>query len=395
MSYAVAFMLILTLALAAYTPSGAADLSRVDSPPEGNTAPGHSAALVTPTPGAPVDYPAEGYGPINFPPNINPLTGLPVVDSALLNRRPLAIKISNGPRSVRPQWGLSLADHVFEYFHEVGRTRFNAIYYGNDAEIVGPIRSARFADEDLVRMYKAIFAFGSADIRVLNKLWGSEFSDRLIFLSDYPCPATANHPLCRTDPNGYNHLVADTALLSEHFGQAGLPNGRQYLEGLHFNVNTPEGGAPGESVTTRYSPSFYNRWEYDAEIGRYLRYEDQYDDPAGNAEEYELLTDRLTEQPIMADNVIILLTEYSPYSREPEMWEIKLSGCGKAYLFRDGQVYAVSWARAVESDLIAVTYPDGSRFPLRPGNTWYQMVGAASTITDDGSGNWRFHHWTP
>jgi hypothetical protein len=393
--YFLAFMLILTVALVAYTPSGAANLSRVGSPLEGNTAPGQSTAPATPTPGTPADYPTQGYGPINFPENINPLTGLPVADSALLNRRPLAIKISNGPRSVRPQWGLSLADHVFEYFHEVGRTRFNAIYYGNDAEIVGPIRSARYADEDLVRMYKAIFAFGSADIRILNKLWVSEFSDRLIFLSDYPCPATADYPLCRTDPNVYNHLVADTALLSEHFTPAGIANGRQYLDGLHFNVNIPEGSAPGESVTTRYSQSFYNRWEYDPEIGRYLRYEDKYDDPAGNAEEFELLTDRLTEQPIMADNIVILLTEHTYYSREPEVWEIELFGYGKAYLFRDGQVYEISWARAVESDLIAVTYPDGSRFPLQPGNTWYQVVGASSTITDDGSGNWRFHHWTP
>ena len=148
-------------------------------------------------------------------------------------------------------------------------------------------------------------------------------------------------------------------------------------------------------MTTRYSQSFYNRWEYDPESGRYLRYQDKYDDPAGNAEEFELLTDRLTEQPIMADNIVILLTEHTYYSREPEVWEIELFGYGKAYLFRDGQVYEVSWARAIESDLIAVTYPDGSRFPLRPGNTWYQVVGVSSTITDDGSGNWRFHHWMP
>jgi len=116
------------------------------------------------------DYPAAGYGPVDFPENINPLTGLPVNDSTILNRRPVAVKISNYPRETRPQWGLSEADHVFEYYHEGGLTRFHAIFYGTDVEEAGPIRSARFADEDLIRAYKSVFAFGSADYRVRWKI---------------------------------------------------------------------------------------------------------------------------------------------------------------------------------------------------------------------------------
>ena len=61
-------------------------------------------------------YPSEGYGPSNFPSNVNPLTGLQVADPTLLNRRPVLVKVSNLPRYVRPQWGLSLADIVFEYY---------------------------------------------------------------------------------------------------------------------------------------------------------------------------------------------------------------------------------------------------------------------------------------
>ncbi len=350
---------------------------------------------VSSTPSLLENYPAEGYGPVNFPEQINPLTGLPVEDPAILERRPLAVKISNGPRGIRPQWGLSLADHVFEYYQEVGRTRFNAIFYGQDAEVAGPIRSARFPDEDIVRMYKAFFAFGSADQRVLNRLLNSEMYYRFIFLSDYPCPPTAEYPLCRTDPNGYNHLVTNTALLSAYFTQRGGSNSRPYLDGLHFNAIAPEGDVQGASVTIRYSNGFYNRWEYDPASGRYLRYQDTMDDlSGGSGEAFTMLTDRLTEQPIMADNIIVLLSAHSYYSRTPEMWEIKLSGYGNAYLFRDGRVYEVSWARATESDLIAVTHPDGSRFPLRPGNSWYQVIGTSSTISNE-AGDWRFVHVTP
>ncbi len=65
---------------------------------------------LTPTP----SYPANGYGPTNFPDNVDPLTGLVVSDPALLNRRPMTIKIENLPRDDRPQWGVSLADIVYE-----------------------------------------------------------------------------------------------------------------------------------------------------------------------------------------------------------------------------------------------------------------------------------------
>ncbi|MCK4897226.1 MAG: DUF3048 domain-containing protein, partial [Anaerolineales bacterium] len=70
----------------------------------------------TPTP-SPTEIPfVYVFGPSDFPDDVNPLTGLPVEDASLLARRPLVIKVTNYPRSVRPQWGLTLADHVYEYY---------------------------------------------------------------------------------------------------------------------------------------------------------------------------------------------------------------------------------------------------------------------------------------
>ena len=129
----------------------------------------NSAADHPPTPTITPLYPPEGYGPANFPANVDPLTGLPVSDPALLQRRPMLIKVSNLPRNVRPQWGLSLADLIFEYYTEEGSTRFAAIFYSKDASMVGPIRSGRFIDGDLVQGYKAVFAFGSAYVAEMQR----------------------------------------------------------------------------------------------------------------------------------------------------------------------------------------------------------------------------------
>jgi hypothetical protein len=328
-----------------------------------------------------------------FPPDTNPLTGLKVDDAQILERRAVAVKISNGPRTIRPQWGLSFADHVYEYYQESGRTRYNAIFYGQDAQQAGPIRSARFADEHFVRMYKAVFAFGSADYRVRDLLFASDFADRLYSVTDFPCPPTVDAPLCRWDPNNLNYLVANTAYLSQYFSNAGVANGRQDLRGLNFSHEPPQDGTPGTNMVVRYSISYYARWEYDSSNGVYYRSQDTIEAQSGH-EQYALLTDRLTGEPVVADNVIMLFAPHAFYSEDPEIIEIDFIGTGDAILFRDGQAYQVKWSRLEEEDLFSFYFPDQRIAPLKPGKTWFQILGTTSSTVDN-SPNWRFSFWIP
>ena len=94
---------------------------------------------------------------------LNPLTGLPVADPALLERMPIMVKVSNFPREGRPHAGLSFADIVFDYYIGYGTNRFLAIFYGNDSPSIGPVRSGRLVDAQLVRLYQGILGYGSAD----------------------------------------------------------------------------------------------------------------------------------------------------------------------------------------------------------------------------------------
>ncbi len=71
-----------------------------------------------------------GPGAEDFPPGINPLTGQPVVDPAMLKVPALLISISHFPATARPQAGLSFAPYVFEYSITEGQTRFLAAFYG-------------------------------------------------------------------------------------------------------------------------------------------------------------------------------------------------------------------------------------------------------------------------
>jgi len=66
--------------------------------------------------------------------------------------RPLGIMIENHEES-RPQSGLSNADIVYEAVAEGGITRFLAVFYCQDAEVIGPVRSARTYFLDFISEY--------------------------------------------------------------------------------------------------------------------------------------------------------------------------------------------------------------------------------------------------
>jgi len=346
--------------------------------PSATASPTQPYVYLTPTPG----YPEEGFGPFNFPSDINPLTGLST-DPALLDRRPMLIKVSNLPREVRPQSGLSRADIVYEYYTEEGTTRFIAIYYGKDAEQVGSIRSARFFDEHIIRMYRGFFVFGSGDERVRERLYESNFADRLIVEWQAECPA-----LCRPDPLT-NYLMANTVALREYVREQGISDERQNLDGMRFRVQIPEGGQQVSQVYAWYSAVIYNRWDYDPPSGRYYRYVDVENALEGQPEVYKPLRDALGDVPISADNVIVLLMAHDFYSVSPEIVEIQFYETGTAYAFRDGQAYELEWVRENETGVFSLYTNDGDVYPFKPGTTWFEVMGSSTKINQINDA-WRF-----
>jgi hypothetical protein len=327
------------------------------------------------------------YGPRGFPHSINPLTGLAPEDASSLDRRPVAVKITNFPRSVRPQWGLSRADHIYEYYIGDRMSRFVGIFYGQDASQAGPIRSARLLDAHLTRMYRAAFLFGWADDAVLNFLLAPDLLPRLIVENDENCP-----PLCRIGPkNAYNTLFVDTSLVGAYLTARRSSNDRQNLDGLRFEAETPPSGNPGLEISIRYSIVSYHRWEYNPPAGVYLRYQetetDRDDTPA-----YAPLTDSLTGEQLSAANLVVLFIPHHYYrkSTSTDIIDQVLFGEGAGYAFRDGQVYPVTWQHENAEELLNLLLPDGSYYPLKPGNTWFEIIGEKSDFQREQGGRWWF-----
>ncbi|MGH9151205.1 MAG: DUF3048 domain-containing protein, partial [Acidimicrobiales bacterium] len=92
-----------------------------------------------------------------------PLTGLPQPDAARRGRVALVVKLDNAPRG-RPQAGINQADVVVVEKVEDGITRLFTVFHTNDADPVGPVRSARSTDIPLVTpLNRPLFAYAGTN----------------------------------------------------------------------------------------------------------------------------------------------------------------------------------------------------------------------------------------
>lgn len=328
----------------------------------------------TPTPTAtstptPTPTKVTSLGPDNFPADVNPLTGLQVENPSLLERRPVIVKVANYPAVGRPHAGLSYADIVWEYYIGEGSNRFAALYYGQDASKIGPVRSGRLVDPELARMYQAVLAFsGANEENVLPRIYDL-LGNRI--LTEGNCPG-----LCRDDYTVVG-VFANSADVTTTLAARGVTQSKPDLTGMLFDTKLPSGGRKAEKATLFYNYLDKGDWVYDATSGKYLRWIEN----ANNYEQMIPLVDRLNNEQLAFSNVIMAYATYTEYSsvlHDIAVWD-NTSGM-KAVVFRDGQAYDVTWKTTDQEKPIQFFDAQGNLFPLKPGNTWINLIGSSSNL---------------
>jgi hypothetical protein len=318
------------------------------------------------------------------PRDVNPLTGLVPADPAVLERRPLAIKISNYPASaVRPLSGINGADVVFEHLAEGGVTRLTGVYLSQDVELIGSVRSCRILDKEIMRMFHAVLACsGLSPGNVTEFRLLPEFAEGRILSPSFGDGAPMFYRRDVGQPAPHNQFT-DTSVLWAEAEARGL-SARPELRAWTFDPAVPAGGEPADRLAVDYRhPDSQLEWRYDPGGRRWLRRQ------AGAP-----FSDRLTGEQTSAANVIVvyalhidtLIVEDVNGARSVE---IQLWGSGELILFRDGQAFPGRWVREDPGYLFAVTDRDGQPIPLQPGNTWVEVVYASATeTTDHAGGGW-------
>ncbi|HKA03850.1 MAG TPA: DUF3048 domain-containing protein, partial [Acidimicrobiales bacterium] len=98
---------------------------------------------------------------------VAPEVGLPDPTGESLTRPALWVKIENTPEA-RPQSGLDQADVVYEQVTEAGITRFITLFNSEVPDVVGPIRSTRAMDSDVVSPLGGVFAYSGGIPQSVN-----------------------------------------------------------------------------------------------------------------------------------------------------------------------------------------------------------------------------------
>lgn len=316
------------------------------------------------TPPALATIPGQ-IGPDFYPENVNPLTGLSV-DPAVLQRRPFAVKLANTP-SVRPQAGLNSADIVYEHYTEGGITRFTAIFYTNDVDRVGSIRSARLIDLEIPVMYQAAFAYSGSSAPIRLMIRGSSFFDRVVSpdfahggferLNDERNPST----------QFVDSLFTNTNTLRWILDQRGQNVAPPLSRGMAFNQEPPPNGVPARSIQIEYIATNVS-WDFDGGSQRYRRWSDGIPHLDAN-----------TDEQLSFRNIIVLFaphvnTEIVEDTNGSPSIQIQIWDQGPAMIFRDGLRYDGSWIRHQPSDMLTFVNAEGSPIPLAPGNTFIEVV---------------------
>lgn len=327
------------------------------------------------------------YGPEEYPEDVNPLTGLPLEGTEeeireIQERHPVYVKISNHPPSyVVPQSGLQTADHVWEHQVEgFSLTRFSAVFLTESPEAVGPVRSGRHPDLELVPMYQALYVASGFSTNSGNEdepprmrelmLQADWRPQNLSYEFGVGPPYTERidrGPEIPTEHTLYTHPDRIWELADER-----EVNGPSTLEGLAFYSEVPEGGIETTEVVVDYpGPGAKAEWRWDDEIGRWLRW--QNDDPH---------EDRLTEEQLAFDNVVIIgaIHEETDF---PEDFAtgilgvaINLYGNGDVVIMRDGLRFEGKWMRSESraEEMLQFVTESGEPMYLKPGNIWFQSI---------------------
>ena len=317
---------------------------------------------------------------------INPLTGLAVADPSRLERKPVFVKVSNFPAIGRPHAGLSSADMVFEYFIGIGQNRFMAVFYGQDATRIGPVRSGRRVDAEIVPMYSGVLGYGSADADtdavIVNALGKYAISNL-----EGPCPA-----FCGESTHSATGVFANSAAISELVDLNGWENLPPDLSGIHFQQTPPDKMQPAQNLMIMFN--YYNRgeWRYDEKSGKYLRWIEEIENYGTLDESIEMipLVDRNTGEQLAFSNIIIIKADHDELA--PTAHEIKMRGNNSghpAFLFRDGGMIAGGWSTPNGTNPIQFTYSNGTPLPLKPGKTWIAIMSIHSTFEEVEPGKWQ------
>lgn len=264
----------------------------------------------------------------------------------------LVVKIDN-TGAAQPHVGLRAADIVYVEEVEWGLTRLAAVYSTDLPEAIGPVRSARISDIDILAAFgRPAFAYSGAQTRLRPVLAEADIFDvsgwadgvGYFRVPDRPAPV--------------DYLVRPEAVL-ERAPKASVARDI----GLVFDPQPPDGGRTAEQAKAEWpSSSVEFRWngtDWD------VRFDGS---PARAAEGGGQQADTVVLQFVVQTD-----SGYGDrYGGRTPL--VETVGSGRALVLRDGRVWETTWDRRTATEGTRFTMANGQPMPFAPGQQWIVLV---------------------
>jgi hypothetical protein len=274
----------------------------------------------------------------------SPFTGEPVGSL----HRVLAVKIDNIVNA-RPQTGLTGADIVYVLPVEGGLSRFLAVFSSHYPPVLGPVRSAREDDLELLRQFgRPAYAYSGATATLLP------YIHRTARIVNLYSGITRGYYRDTTRIAPYN-LYAHTPQLLRHAPHASTAHDI----GFRFGP-PPPGGKPTWSAAVSYPAAAFG-FTWSAAKGHWLVSMDG--TPAvttGGA--------RLAPATVVIQHTTVRTSRFLEYGTPPPYAETV--GSGTALVLRNGKAWTTHWSRPTAGAGTTFTTTSGQRMTFAPGQVW-------------------------
>jgi len=281
----------------------------------------------------------------------SPLSGRPGGEG-----KPVVMVKLDNTALARPHTGLREADLVYVEEVEWGLTRLAALYNSSFPKVVGPVRSARISDLEILEQFDSPgLVFSGAN----KTLLGAVAKSNAVSLS----PNEMSNYYFRNNKKEvpHNQMLNFGSLVAKAKGLGVVRD-----VGLVFNNSVPTGGTKTRSFLARWASATvgatWSKAGWGISVDGYVQ------------------KDYVTKRPVVASSVIIQFVEQyqSKYGDRfgGKTPLAKTVGSGNAIILRNGQRFAGTWTRpTAESGTQYVV--NGETFPLPVGQVWVILVDRA------------------
>ncbi|MFC0680894.1 DUF3048 domain-containing protein [Lysobacter korlensis] len=271
----------------------------------------------------------------------------------------LAVKIDNHP-AARPQVGIERADLVFEELVEGGLTRYVAVWHSDVPDEVGPVRSIRPMDPDIVAPLGGVVAYSGGQPSFVELMMSTEVVNAVH--GDPGTESTFFRTPAKSAP--HNLLVKAAELLAQHAAVPAPAQQFAYADSTAGATAAKE-GVRGAGVALDFGSGVSRpSWAWDAERRKYLRSQDGAPDLDSSGTQ------------LGAANVLVLRVPVSAGLGVPKT---ELVGSGTAWVSSGGATVKAAWSKESAAAPIRLVDQHGVVVRLAPGSTWIELLPEGGT----------------